>query len=80
MGIIAGINAYRRLNDLPFVKLPRESVAGALIDYILNANKEYFAPMNASWVLFPGSKKGNREPTIKKALETVESYWKAVNE
>ncbi len=80
MGIIAGINAYRRINGLPFLKLSRESVCGALIDYILNASKDSFAPMNASWVLFPGTKKDNREPTIKKALETIESYWKAVNE
>lgn len=80
MGIIAGVNAYRKINGLPFIKLSRDSVTGALIDYILHANKEYFAPMNASWVLFPGTKKDNREPTIKKALETVESYWKAINE
>ncbi len=79
MGIIAGVNAYRKLCGLPFISLPRESVTGALIDYILHANGKYFAPMNASWVLFPASKKDNRQPTIDKALETVESYWKSVN-
>lgn len=79
MGIIAGINAYRKLNDLPFVSVPRESVHGALIDYILHASKTYFEPMNASWVLFPESKKDNRQPTIDKALESIKSYWAAVN-
>ncbi len=79
MGIIAGINAYRKLNDLPFVPVSRETVTGALIDYILHANGKYFAPMNASWVLFPTSKRDNREPTIDNALKTIESYWKSVN-
>lgn len=79
MGIIAAINAYRLLNDMPSIKVPSETVTGALIDYILNANPEYFAPMNASWVLFPLSKKDNRQPTIDKALESIKSYWLEAN-
>lgn len=79
MGIIAAINAYRLLNDMPSIKVPSETVTGALIDYILNANPEYFSPMNASWVLFPLSKKDNRQPTIDKALESIKSYWLEAN-
>jgi folate-dependent tRNA-U54 methylase TrmFO/GidA len=55
-------------------------VTGALIDYILHANGSYFEPMNASWVLFPTSKKENRQPTIDSALLGIKSYWKQVNE
>lgn len=80
MGIIAGINAYRKLKGLPFISLSRDSVTGALIDYICHANEKSFAPMNASWVLFPTSKKDRRQETIDKALETIQSYWKSVNE
>ena len=80
MGIIAGINAYRKLKGLPFIPLSRDSVTGALIDYICHANEKSFAPMNASWVLFPTSKKDRRQETIDKALETIQSYWKSVNE
>ena len=79
MGIIAGINAYRALNSLPFIQVPKETVTGALIDYILHANPTYFDPMNASWVLFPTSKKDNRQPTIDKALESIKSYWVEIN-
>ena len=80
MGIIAGINAYRKLKGLPFIPLSRDSVTGALIDYICHANEKSFAPMNASWVLFPTSKKDRRQETIDKALQTIQSYWKSVNE
>ena len=80
MGIIAGVNAYRKLKGLPFIPLSRDSVTGALIDYICHANEKSFAPMNASWVLFPASKKDRRQETIDKALETIQSYWKSVNE
>lgn len=80
MGIIAGINAYRKLKGLPFIPLSRDSVTGALIDYICHANEKSFAPMNASWALFPISKKDRRQETIDKALETIQSYWKSVNE
>ncbi len=80
MGIIAGINSYRKLKELPFIPLSRDSVTGALIDYICHANEKNFAPMNASWVLFPNSKKDRRQETIDKALETIQSYWKSVNE
>ena len=80
MGIIAGIHAYRRLLEKNFIPVPRETVTGALIDYILHANGSYFEPMNASWALFPTSKKENRQPTIDSALLGIKSYWKQVNE
>jgi methylenetetrahydrofolate--tRNA-(uracil-5-)-methyltransferase len=80
LGIIAGVALERRISGRPFVPVPKETVIGALTDYILHSQGAYFEPMNANWALFPQSRKENREETVAQSLRAIESYWKAANE
>lgn len=80
MGILAAIACWRDLENRPFIPIPKETVAGALVDYLLHADGTYFAPMNASWALFPASKKENRDATIQLALDKIKTYWNLVHE
>ena len=78
-GIIAAIEVYRHLNGKKHVPVPKETVIGALLDYVFHATVD-FAPMNANWALFPGSDKKRREITIEKALDAIKSYWESIDE
>ncbi len=78
-GIIAGVEAYRRLNGKEHIDVPKDTVIGALLDYVFHAMTN-FAPMNANWALFPNSDKKHRETTIEKALNAIKSYWSQIDE
>ena len=80
LGIVAGINVYRKLEGKCFLPVPQETVLGALIAYILHASSAYFEPMNANWALMPTSKKENREETVVTSLRAIESYGREANE
>jgi len=78
MGIIAAINASRKIEGKRWTRVPNETVCGALISYLLQASGDSFSPMNANWALFPESDKNNREETIMRSLSLIESYWSSV--
>ncbi len=80
MGIIAAINFDRRYSGKPFIPVPKETMSGALIDYLLHANPAYFAPMNANWALFPSSDKKQRESTIEACRKALSSYIISLDE
>ena len=75
MGIAAAIQLDRKVKGLPPIQFPRETVLGALIDYILHASGKYFQPMNANWALLPNNDKNHRQETIMRSLALVESTW-----
>ncbi|MBQ9878900.1 MAG: methylenetetrahydrofolate--tRNA-(uracil(54)-C(5))-methyltransferase (FADH(2)-oxidizing) TrmFO [Clostridia bacterium] len=52
-GIIAGINAARRLRGRGTLVLPRETMIGALQRYISDATPKTFQPMGAAFGLLP---------------------------
>ena len=52
-GLLAGLNAARRVEGLEPASLPRESMLGALCRYISAASVEGFQPVNASFGLLP---------------------------
>ncbi|MEP0764940.1 MAG: methylenetetrahydrofolate--tRNA-(uracil(54)-C(5))-methyltransferase (FADH(2)-oxidizing) TrmFO [Fimbriimonadia bacterium] len=52
-GIVAGINAARMVRGCGPVTPPRESMIGALLDYVASCPAKEFAPMNANWGLLP---------------------------
>ncbi len=79
MGIICAINAERRMLGLPFVSVPKNTVTGALISYILNAPEKMFSPMNANWALFPNVEKKEREKAIEDALKAMKEYRDAID-
>lgn len=80
MGLLAGISFARKAEGKAFILPPKETVHGALLDYIIHASTSYFEPMNANWALFPSSKKETRQETIVLALKAIESYWKEIHE
>ena len=79
-GIIAAINAERRALGRSFIPVPRTTVTGALLHYILTAPEKTFSPMNANWALFPDVDKKKREEYAGFALAEISSYWEKARE
>lgn len=52
-GLIAGINAYRVLNNMDPIIFPRETMLGALCFYITHAELKSFQPMKANFGILP---------------------------
>lgn len=52
-GILAGVNAARRLESQPPLYLPRQTMMGALSNYISSDDKKNFQPMGAAFGLLP---------------------------
>lgn len=48
-GILAGINMARLINGEPLLILPKETILGALTQYISDENHEKFQPINSNW-------------------------------
>lgn len=52
-GIIAGINAARRAVGREPIVVPKETMIGALLDYVANCPQEDFQPMNSNFGILP---------------------------
>ncbi|MBK7453296.1 MAG: methylenetetrahydrofolate--tRNA-(uracil(54)-C(5))-methyltransferase (FADH(2)-oxidizing) TrmFO [Anaerolineales bacterium] len=52
-GLLAGINASRMLSHKPPIKLPHETMLGALCHYITHADLKDFQPMKANFGILP---------------------------
>ncbi|MDR1191533.1 MAG: methylenetetrahydrofolate--tRNA-(uracil(54)-C(5))-methyltransferase (FADH(2)-oxidizing) TrmFO [Verrucomicrobiales bacterium] len=52
-GLLAGVNAARRLAGEPLLTLPVTTMLGALCHYITHADSETFQPMKANFGLLP---------------------------
>ena len=52
-GILAGINAYRRLNKKDTITLPPETMMGALSLYVSSSISKNFQPMGANFGILP---------------------------
>ncbi|HLK60953.1 MAG TPA: methylenetetrahydrofolate--tRNA-(uracil(54)-C(5))-methyltransferase (FADH(2)-oxidizing) TrmFO [Chthonomonadaceae bacterium] len=53
IGMIAGLNAHRRLQGLSPAVPPRETVLGSLCAYLVETDPKHFAPMNSNWGIVP---------------------------
>jgi len=53
MGLLAGINAARQVQQRPLVTPPRETALGGLIGHLTNTETRDFQPMNVNFGLFP---------------------------
>lgn len=79
-GLLAGINASRRLAGENPVSLPRETVLGSLCYYLETANPENFQPMNASFGLVPPldkrirGRRARREALGRRALDALQEF------
>jgi methylenetetrahydrofolate--tRNA-(uracil-5-)-methyltransferase len=52
-GLLAGLNAARKLRGEPLLELPRETMLGSLCYYICHAEAKTFQPMKANFGLLP---------------------------
>ncbi len=83
MGLIAGINAARRILGKEFVEVPPESAHGALIRYITESNPRGFQPSNINFGLFDfkervRDKKKKRMLIVERALRAWKKYLEKV--
>lgn len=78
MGLIAAINAIRRLKGLEPLIPPPASAHGSLIGYLRESNPEGFQPTNVNLSLFPPLDINIKERTIRKKLiaERALLQWK----
>lgn len=66
-GLVAGLNAARRVSSEPPVVFPVETAIGALLHYISDAARKDFQPMNISFGLMPSYLEGEkRDPKGRK--------------
>ena len=83
-GILAGINAARLLKGEEPLTFPKETMLGALVDYITSKEGE-LQPMNPVFGLLPPlpkrvkNKKLRKELMAKRSLETLEGFIKEHN-
>lgn len=81
-GIIAGVNACRRIVDKPSLILPRETMIGSLTAYISDPTVTKFQPMGANFGLLPElenrprDKKERGAAYSKRALDAIDKYLK----
>jgi methylenetetrahydrofolate--tRNA-(uracil-5-)-methyltransferase len=85
MGIIAGINAARQIQNRPLVTPPRETAMGALIGHLTNTATKDFQPMNVNFGLFPPlagrtPKKLRGAAYAERALMALESWMRLEGE
>ncbi len=79
-GLVAGINAARRLQGLDPVAFPPETITGSLCGYLQQANPDGFQPMNASFGLVPpltqkvGGRRARRLAMGQRALEVMAAF------
>ena len=52
-GLLAGINAARRLDGSPLIAPPPTTSLGSLLAYVTDRTRREFQPMNANYGLFP---------------------------
>lgn len=83
-GIIAAINAARRINGEELLSLPGNCMIGALIRYITSADTKHFQPINSNWGIIDTpeelmkirDKVARREEVRKIAVSTIEKISK----
>ncbi|MGB9662117.1 MAG: methylenetetrahydrofolate--tRNA-(uracil(54)-C(5))-methyltransferase (FADH(2)-oxidizing) TrmFO [Moorellaceae bacterium] len=83
MGLVAGINAARRLKGQEPLTLPRDTAHGALIHYITTADPERFQPMNINFGLLPPPDirvRSRRQRNLHLAHRALNSWQKVVGE
>jgi methylenetetrahydrofolate--tRNA-(uracil-5-)-methyltransferase len=70
-GMLAGINMARYVNNIELKVFPKNTMIGAMANYICTASKKNFQPMNANFGIFRLDKKYPKD--IKKEMYAKES-------
>ncbi len=88
-GMYAGINMARKILGQEPIELPKETILGALVQYISDAEHKEFQPINSNWALVPSielpkkerkNKKLKNELLAKRSLETLEKFLDNIKE
>ncbi len=82
-GIVAGINAARVAVGERTVVVPRETMIGALLDYVANCPVKDFQPMNSNFGLLPALEEKRpkhmlKEIKIERAMATMSGFARSV--
>ncbi len=88
MGLLAGINAARRVSEREFIAVPRFTAHGSLLHYIMESDAKHFQPSNMHYGLFPADadvcsvrdKKLRRQKMADIALTQWAEYMNAISE
>lgn len=80
-GLMAGINASRKLLGKSLITPPAESALGALISYITDEERKNFQPMNTNFGILPplnvsGGKKARRLAKVERAQAAMDCWIK----
>ncbi len=84
-GLIAGINAARRVKGETPLVFPPETAIGSMAHYITTTDSKHFQPMNANFGLFTPlglkirSKKEKNEKYAERALSTIQNFSQSVH-
>jgi methylenetetrahydrofolate--tRNA-(uracil-5-)-methyltransferase len=85
-GLLAGINAARRARGEGTLRLPTDTMLGALCAYIAGAPPDGYQPTNAAFGLLPPPppgprrKKDRREARSARALESLDAWIRTAGE
>jgi len=84
MGLLAGLNALRHVQEEEPIFPPRTTAIGALLHYILYSKNFPFQPMNINFGLFPPLKervRGHRKRIlfVQRAMEELQEWKKKYN-
>ncbi|MEI8128498.1 MAG: methylenetetrahydrofolate--tRNA-(uracil(54)-C(5))-methyltransferase (FADH(2)-oxidizing) TrmFO [bacterium] len=79
-GLLAGINMAKYLKNSPLLTLPKETMLGALCNYISFEGHKHFQPINSNWGIVPSielpkkerkNKKLKNELLAKRSIENI---------
>lgn len=82
-GLLAGINMARFLEQKELIKLPMETMLGALCNYISTSELKHFQPMNSNWAVvapieLPKKERKNKklknELLSRRSIETLKGF------
>lgn len=82
-GMLAGINMARQLDGKELITLPKETMLGALCNYISSSELKHFQPMNSNWAVvtpieLPKKERKNKklknELLSKRSIEVLKGY------
>lgn len=84
-GIVAGINAVKKLNSEELIIFPKNTALGSLLSYITEENQKSFQPMNMNFGILPKldirikSKQERYEKISEIAIESMKNFLKENN-
>lgn len=82
-GLLAGLNMARQLEGKELMRLPQETMLGALCNYISSSELKHFQPMNSNWAVvtpieLPKKERKNKklknELLSKRSIEVLKGY------